>query len=123
VTFDPAPGLVGPGFNEKPFGLRHPKLRPTFGCTLLFLQAGGALTGGPKVNNFRHVNDRRCPDASVWVGTDPLIEVNYADTVALDHSGLPPLAVVRPHPWPDSSFWLVHFAFNEKPKLHKGSCG
>jgi hypothetical protein len=27
------------------------------------------------------------------------------------------------NPWPDSSFWLVHFALNEKPKLHKGSCG
>jgi hypothetical protein len=96
VTFDLAPGLVGPGFDEKPFSLRHPKRRPTLGCTLLFLLTRGTLTGDPKVNNFRHLNDRRCPDASVWVGTDPLIKANYADTVALDHSEVPPLAVVRP---------------------------
>jgi hypothetical protein len=26
----------------------------------------------------------------VWIGTDPLICANYADTVALDHSEIPP---------------------------------
>jgi len=85
VTFDRAPGLVAPCFDEKPLSLRHPKLRSTFGRALLALQPCGTLTGGPKIDNFRHVDDRWCPDASAWIGTDPLIEINYADTVALDH--------------------------------------
>jgi hypothetical protein len=90
VVIDPAPILFGSGFGEKALSLGHPELHPTFRRTLLILQSHGALTGGPKVDHFRHVNGRWYPDACVWVGTDPLIGFNYADTVTVDHWQIPP---------------------------------
>jgi hypothetical protein len=78
-------GFIAPRLDEQTFSLGHPVLRPTLRRMLLSLQSSGSLTGGPKVDDFRHMNRRWYPDACV-VGTYPqLITVNYADTVALDH--------------------------------------
>jgi hypothetical protein len=85
VTVDLAPGFLTPRFMEKSLRLGHTELRPSFGRPLLLLQSCGPLSGCPKVDHFRHVNGRRYLDACLWIGTDPLIRVNYADTVALDH--------------------------------------
>ena len=85
MTVDLTPGFLTLRFDEKPLRLGPSELGPAFRRPLLLLQSGGALAGQPKVDNFRHVNERRYLDACVWVGTDPLIELNYADTVALDH--------------------------------------
>jgi len=84
VAVDLTPGLFTLRFDEKPLRLGPSELCPAFRRPLLLLQSCGALPGQPKVDNFRHVNERRYLDC-VWVGTDPLIELNYADTVALDH--------------------------------------
>ncbi len=91
MTVDLTPGFLTLRFDEKPLGLGPTELRPAFRRPLLVLQTSGALPGSPKVENFRHVNERRYLDACVWVGTDPLIEFNYADTVTMDHYGLAPL--------------------------------
>jgi hypothetical protein len=85
VAVDLTPGFLTPRFDEKSLRLGHPELRPTLGRPLLLLQSCGPLPGCPEVDDFRHMNGRRYLDACVWIGTDPLIRVNYADTVALDH--------------------------------------
>ncbi len=90
MTVDLTPGFLTPRFDDKSLSLGPTELRPAFCRPLLLLQSCGTLPGSPKVNNFRHVNERRFLDACAWVGNDPLIELNYADTVALDHSCLPP---------------------------------
>jgi hypothetical protein len=91
VTVDLTPGFLTPRFDEQAFSLGPSELRPAFCRPLLLLQSSGTLPGNPEVDNFRHANERRYLDACVRVGTDPLIELNYADTVALDHDFLPPL--------------------------------
>jgi hypothetical protein len=85
VAVDLTPGFFTLRFDEKPFRLGPSEFGPSFRRPLLLLQTCGALPSQPKVDNFRHANERRYLDACVWVGTDPLIELNYADTVALDH--------------------------------------
>jgi hypothetical protein len=85
VVVDLAPGLLPPRFDEQLLSLGTSELCPALGRTLLILQSCGSLPGGPEVDYFRHLNDRWYPDACVWVGTDPLIKVNYADTVTMDH--------------------------------------
>jgi len=85
VTVDLTKGFLTPCLDEKPLNLGPTELRPAFRRPLLLLQTCGALPSQPKVDNFRHANEGRCLDACVWVGTDPLIELNYADTVTLDH--------------------------------------
>jgi hypothetical protein len=85
VIVDRTPGFLPPRFDEKLLSLRPSELRSALGRTLLILQSCGSLSGGPKVDYFRHLNDQWYPDACAWVGTDPLIKVNYADTVTLDH--------------------------------------
>jgi hypothetical protein len=91
VTVDPTPGFLTPRLDEKPLSLGPTELRPAFYRPLLLLQSCGTLPSSPEVDNFRHLNERRYLDACVWVGTDPLIELNYADTVTLDHYCLAPL--------------------------------
>ncbi len=91
MTIDVTPGFLTLRFDEKPLRLGPSKLGPAFRRPLLLLQTCGAFPGQPKVSDFRHVNERWYLDACAWVGTDPLIELNYADTVALDHYSLPPL--------------------------------
>jgi hypothetical protein len=91
VIVDLAPGFLPPRFDEKPLSLRPSELRSVLGRTLLILQSCGSLPGSPKVDYFRHMNDRWYPDACAWVGTDPLIKFNYADTVTLDHYRMAPL--------------------------------
>jgi hypothetical protein len=82
-------GFIAPRLDEQTLSLGHPVMSPTFRCMLLSLQACNSFTGGPKVDDFRHVNKRRYPDTT-WVGTDSsLITVKYADTVALDHPECP----------------------------------
>jgi hypothetical protein len=103
VIVDLAPGFLPPRFDEKPLCLRPSEFRPVLGCTLLILQSCGSLPGGPKVDYFRHLNDRWYPDACAWVGTDPLIKVNYADTVTLDHVEWP-RSPVSPSKFP-CSYW------------------
>jgi hypothetical protein len=90
VTVDLTPGFLTLRLDEEPLSLGPTKLRPAFRRPLLLLQTCGAFPGKPKVDDFRHANEKRCLDVCVWVGTDPLIELNYADTVALDHQSLPP---------------------------------
>jgi hypothetical protein len=85
VTVDLALGFLTPRPDEKPLSLGPAKLRPAFCRPLLLLQSRGTLPGSPEVDDFRHVNEIRYLDACVRVGTDPLIELNYADTVTLDH--------------------------------------
>jgi hypothetical protein len=85
VTVYLAPGFFTPCLDEKPLRLWHSELCPSLHRTLLLLQTYGPLAGCPEVDDFRHMNYRRYPDASKWIGTDPLIWLNYADTVALDH--------------------------------------
>ena len=85
MTVDHTPGFLTLRFDEKPLRLGPSELCPTFRRPLLLPQTCGAFPSQPKVDNFRHLNERRYLDACVWVGTDPLIELNYADTVALDH--------------------------------------
>ena len=78
-------GFIAPRLDEQTFSLGHPVLSPTFPRMLLSLQTCNSLTDGPEVDDFRHMNKRRYPDACV-VGTDlTLITVKYAHTVALDH--------------------------------------
>jgi len=91
VTVDLTPGFLTPRLDEKPLSLGTSELGPAFCRPLLLLQSCGTLPGSPQVDHFRHLNERRYLDACVWVGTDPLIDFNYADTVALDHFQLPPL--------------------------------
>jgi len=100
VAIDLAPILFGSSFGESTLSLGHAELHPTFRRTLLILQSRGALTGGPKIDYFRHVNGRWYPDARVWVGTDPLIGLNYADTVTVDHWQIPPVALYGLHSTP-----------------------
>jgi hypothetical protein len=91
VTVDLTPGFLTPRLDEKLLSLGPTELCPAFCRPLLLLQSCSTLPSSPEVDQFRHVNERRYLDACVWVGTDPLIELNYADTVALDHDWLPPL--------------------------------
>src|SRR5262249_3433925 len=84
-------GLFAPRLDEKTFSLGQSVLRPTHGRTLLILQSFGSLSGDPKVDYFRHVNERRYLDVCLQVANDPLFGVNYADTVTLDHRQIPPL--------------------------------
>jgi hypothetical protein len=90
VTVDLTPGFLTLRLDDKPLSLGPTELRPAFYRPLLLLQSCGTLPGSPEVDNFRHLNERRYLDAFVWVGTDPLIELNYADTVTLDHYWLSP---------------------------------
>lgn len=85
MTVDLTPGFLTPRLDEKPLRLGRSELGPTLHRTLLLLQSHGTLSGRPQVDDFRHLNDRWYLDASKWIGTDPLISFNYADTVALDH--------------------------------------
>jgi len=85
VTVDLTLGFLTQRPGEKPLSLGPTELRPALCCPLLLLQSCGTLPGSPEIDDFRHVNERRYLDACVWVGTDPLIELNYADTVTLDH--------------------------------------
>jgi len=85
VTVNVTPGFLTLRLDEKPLHLRPSELCPAFRRPLLLLQTCGAFPSQPKVDDFRHVNERWYLDACVWIGTDPLIELNYADTVALDH--------------------------------------
>jgi hypothetical protein len=122
VLIDPAPILFGSGFGESTLSLGHPELHPTFRRTLLILQSHGALTGGPEVDHFRHVNGRWYPDACEWVGTDPLIGLNYADTVTVDHWQIPPIALYRLHSRPPAtSFFVLQIILRPTAKAHKGS--
>ena len=98
---DLTPGFLPPRLDEKLLSLRPSELCPALDRTLLILQSCGSLPGGPKVDYFRHLNDRWYPDACSWVGTDPLIKVNYADTVTLDHVEWP-RAPVSPSKFPCS---------------------
>jgi hypothetical protein len=85
VTVDLTPGFLTPRLDEKSLTLGPTELRPTLCRPLLLLQSCGTLSGSPQVDNFRHFERKTVTGAFVWVGTDPLIELNYADTVALDH--------------------------------------
>jgi hypothetical protein len=96
VTVDVTPGFLTLRLDEQPFRLGPTEFRPAFCRPLLLLQTCGAFPSQPKVDDFRHVNERRYQDACVWVGTDPLIVLNYADTVALDHHCLTPTPRYQP---------------------------
>jgi len=58
-------GFIAPRLDEQTFSLGHPEVRPAFGCTLLSLQTCSSFPGGPQVDDFRHMNKRRYPDAYV----------------------------------------------------------
>jgi hypothetical protein len=87
VTFEFTPSFFTLRLDDEPFRLRDSKLCPTLGRALPILQTCGSLSGDPEVDDFRHVNERRYPDMPGGSGLTPLIKVNYADTVTLDHSG------------------------------------
>jgi hypothetical protein len=93
VTFDVPLGLFAPRLGEKALNLGYPELRPTLGRALLILQSYGPFAGDPQVDNFRHLNGQRYPDACWGIGTDPPIRVNYADTVTVDHWPSPSAAI------------------------------
>jgi len=63
VTVDLTLGFLTLRFDEKPFPFGPAELRPAFRRPLPILQTCGALPGNPKVDDFRHVNERRYQDA------------------------------------------------------------
>jgi hypothetical protein len=59
VIVDVLPGFLTLRLDEEPFRLGDAELRPTLSRPLPILQTCGPLTGSPKVDDFRHVNERR----------------------------------------------------------------
>lgn len=77
-------GFVIPALDEATFSLGHSVTSPALGRVLPILQSRDTFTDGPQVDHLRHVN---FDGTQMYgrIGTTPLIKLNYADTVALDH--------------------------------------
>ncbi|HUI94877.1 MAG TPA: hypothetical protein VLX44_03925 [Xanthobacteraceae bacterium] len=77
-------GFLIPRFSEETVSLGRAVKSPALGRTLPIPQARGTFTDTPQVDHLPHVNVDGIQMYG-WIGTTPLIKVNYADTVTLDH--------------------------------------
>jgi hypothetical protein len=63
VTVEVPLGFFGPRFHLCTFNLGRTELGPPFGRALLVVPSRNPLPNSPEVDDFRHVNVRRYPDA------------------------------------------------------------